>query len=78
MPQCQSPFLELMFLVSKNILQGPGNRWPKALPKICQNSGFFIHISRYNSALVRENTGQGKPVSWHILRSAEFNEPLLW
>ena len=45
MPQCQSPFLELMFLISKNILQDPGNRWPKALPKLCQNSGFFVHIS---------------------------------
>ena len=78
MPQCQSPFLELMFLLVKTFCKILGTDGPKHYLNYVKIWGFLSIFPRYNSALVRENTGQGKPVFWHILRSAEFNEPLLW
>ena len=52
-----------------------------SLRKICENTGFlwpiyFLYKERlYDSVLIREDTGQIKPVFWHILHSVFF---IIW
>ena len=76
----------ILFTLSKSFLE---NYWTDFLCcsynhhnsqiQMCQGTGFLTHTFSHtekivDSVLIRENTGQRKPVFWHILRSDSLDK----